>query len=97
MALSFLKENGHAIVNDTYQVPLSFIINDKEISSAEVKDSMERVGEVVNLFPADRVCERLLGKSVYTSTFLLGISYQKGLLPFSLLQLKEAISGSIKR
>tara|TARA_B100000925_G_scaffold137550_1_gene103019 strand:+ start:5086 stop:8496 length:3411 start_codon:yes stop_codon:yes gene_type:complete len=96
-ALSFLRPGAQAILNDRYQVPLSFILDDKEIISAEVKDRISSHAENINLYMAEKVCISLLGKSVYTSAFLLGICYQRGLLPFSLSQMELAISNSIKK
>ena len=37
------------------------------------------------------------GKSVYASAYLLGVCYQRGFLPFTLKQMREAIESSIKK
>jgi indolepyruvate ferredoxin oxidoreductase len=96
-AFRYLKDNGQAVINDTYQVPLSFILGDEEILSNDVKKIIKNHFEKVNLVSAEKYCTQTFGKSVYASAYLLGVCYQRGLLPFNLQQMQEAIKNSIKK
>lgn len=52
----------------------------------------ERVGQAsLNPLDASALATKLMGDSIATNTFLLGVAFQKGLLPFSELSLLKAI------
>jgi len=98
--LKFLKESGHLITDNNFQVPLSIIL-DKEDKSVAVSpqniasDLLELIGDRAHLYPIKDVCFEYLGKSVYASAMILGMAYQKGFLPFSETVMKEAFKKSV--
>ena len=96
-ALHYLSENGHAIIDDEYQIPLSFLLSEEEFSRNELQQKVFNSGENIGIFPANKIAVEYLGKSVYSSCVLLGMAYQKGLLPFSEGELTSAIERSMKK
>ncbi len=97
--LDFLSKNGCAIFDSTYQVPLSILL-DKEVerNATSEKDIREKLSkdERVITHNFKTYTENILGKSIYASSMILGFAFQKGLLPFTSTELKEAISMAIK-
>ncbi|MBP9680187.1 MAG: 2-oxoacid:acceptor oxidoreductase family protein [Bacteriovorax sp.] len=100
--LSFLGHEGTAIFDDTFQVPLSILLDkgeEKEVVNAAFlkKQCEELLQERVTIIPLKKSCEEELGKSVYASAMILGVAFQKGLLPFELSDLEEAFAHTMKK
>ena len=96
-ALHYLKSDGHAIVDDEFQVPLSFLLSEEEFSKNELQKKVFNSSDNVEIFPANKIAIEYLGKAVYSSCVLLGMAFQKGLLPFSENELISAIQRSMKK
>ena len=100
--LRFLAKTGLAIFDETFQVPLSLILD-----KGEEREPLHEKGllaeacalgrDRVLCFPLKDLSSKLLGKSVYASSMLLGLTWQKGKLPFSLEDLKEAMERVVGR
>ena len=99
--LDFVGKTGFCLLGDDFQIPLSIML-DREIEQnsmdkRELKKKVEnRIGERAKLLPFRRVAENLLGKNLYISVMILGSAWQSGRLPFSLENMKTAISKVIR-
>ncbi|EQC43670.1 thiamine pyrophosphate-dependent enzyme [Bacteriovorax sp. Seq25_V] len=94
--LSFLKEDGLAIFDQDYQVPLSILL-DRNLDAIEIRDQLSNSEDKrIRLFPLKKWSENLLGKSVYASSMILGVAYQYGKVPFAHEDIQNALRASIK-
>lgn len=97
---SFLNEKGYAIIDKTFQVPVSMLLDNEEqkaqISQTELLQTFENLAAArVEICSFKDIAYQKLGKSVYSSAMILGTAFQKGYLPFSLDSLKHAFKVSI--
>ena len=98
--LSFLSHDGIAVLDDDFQVPLSILLDDEKEREALTKESLReslKDKDYVITHSFKRYSEKLLGKSIYASSMILGYCYSMGLLPFSMDDLLESIKGAIKK
>ncbi len=98
----FLKSDGVGIFDKKFQIPLSILLDKGEerpaLSEGELRKQVkEQFGDRVHLYHFKKLSESLFGKSVYSNAMLLGASFQAGLLPFSLENMKEAFGRAIPR
>ncbi|MCZ6828117.1 MAG: indolepyruvate ferredoxin oxidoreductase family protein [Gammaproteobacteria bacterium] len=87
-------ERSHAVVNSAEVPTAAFILNpDAQFPGAEMQQSVStEVGEEkCSFIDATRIATSLLGDSIGSNLFLLGYSYQKGLVPVSWQALERAI------
>ncbi len=87
-------ERSHAIIND-HETPTAEFIGDRDkvFPTGSMKTIIkEEVGDdKVSFINATDIASHLLGDSIATNLFLLGMAYQKGLLPVSAHALLRAI------
>ena len=100
--LSFLSSSGELILDKSFQVPLSILLDrgvEKEpINEAVLYEKLKSTfGNRVSIFPFKHNSEENLGKNVYASAMLLGAAFQKGLLPFELEEMIEAFTKTMKK
>lgn len=99
-ALPFLSPEGILVVDKTYQMPLSLLLDKGEEEELLTEDKLlvqlaEMLKSQLHFDSFKDLCADRLGKSVYASACLLGKTFQEGLLPFSLEDLQEAIRNSV--
>ena len=98
--INFLKEGGLAVFDEDFQVPLELLLGGQErgetlMPSHLRKKLKEEWKESVQIFPFKKICEQVLGRSVYASTALLGAAFQSGRLPFSLQDIRQALNEAV--
>lgn len=84
----------HAVVNDAEVPTASFILNpDAQFpTDAMKKRVLEQVGDEDCFFlDASHIATTLLGDSIASNLFLLGVAWQRGLVPVSAAALERAI------
>lgn len=95
--LSFLKTDGVAIFDKSYQVPLSIML-DRNLDSEKIKnDLLNQNDSRIVFLPMKKWSEIILGKSVYVSSMILGAAFQLGKIPFSNDDLITSIKTSMKQ
>lgn len=99
--LGFLSNNGICLIDKRYQVPLGILLDNEEDKMTLSEDALksklkEKLGEQVSLFELKELSYHILGKSVYASAMLLGTAFQSGKLPFSLENMNDAFSKTMK-
>jgi indolepyruvate ferredoxin oxidoreductase len=84
----------HAVVNDA-EVPTAAFIGDPDAkfpTAAMKRRVLEEVGEEETLFlDATAIATALLGDSIASNLFLLGVAFQRGLVPVSGAALERAV------
>jgi indolepyruvate ferredoxin oxidoreductase len=100
--LTFLSSNGELILDESFQVPLSILLDkgsEKEpINELALNEKLKTTfGNRVSIYSFKKTSEENLGKNVYASAMLLGAAFQKGLLPFELDEMTEAFSKTMKK
>ncbi len=101
-AFSFLSPQGKAVLDEDFQMPLSILLDRGEektpISEQRLRQNvLDKMKDRIHLFKLKKISEQLMGKNVYASAMILGTAYQKGLIPFGLENLEDAIRESITR
>ncbi len=101
-AIQYLGEDGTLIVDNNFQIPLSILLDraiEKDpLNEQEIRTELEqKLSDQLLLVPFKDKSYNTFSKSVYASAMLLGAAFQKGLFPFSLESLKEAIKESVPR
>ncbi|MCS4505685.1 thiamine pyrophosphate-dependent enzyme [Arhodomonas aquaeolei] len=99
-AVGFLAPHGIAVVDETFQLPLSVMLDRGEDApaptAADIRGRLrEALGERAHLAGARALTHRLLGRNVYASAMLLGVAYQQGGMPFTLHNLREAFARAV--
>ncbi|MFX3675619.1 MAG: thiamine pyrophosphate-dependent enzyme [bacterium] len=99
--LSFLSPTGNVLLDASYQVPLSLILDDAVAApltdEAGIRTELQqKLGDRLELISFKELSQAILGKSVYASAMVLGAAFQKGLFPFSLEDLRDALSQAVK-
>jgi len=88
------KDRTHAVVNVHRRLTGDFTRNaDLQFPSAALKQRLiQAVGdENTDLINASRIATKLLGDSIASNMFMVGLAWQKGLIPLSLESLYRAI------
>ncbi len=99
---SGVSEKTTLVLDRKYQIPLSQLL-DKEIDAPLISDNnlIEMISKInnhkISLVPFKELSEHFLGRSVYVSTILIGAAFQLGTLPFSELNLIDAIKASVPK
>lgn len=99
-AINFLAERGNAFLDSDYQMPLSVLLDYGEektpMSSEALKKEIKgKLGDSLYMASMKDLSQRIIGKSVYASAMILGVTYQSGGLPFSLENMKTAFKNCI--
>ncbi|MFA5584119.1 MAG: 2-oxoacid:acceptor oxidoreductase family protein, partial [Bacteriovoracaceae bacterium] len=101
-AVEYLSSEGILICDSEYQIPLSILLDrgiEKDVLSEEMLRAQlqEKLGERVILAPMKKLSQHFLGRPVYASAMVLGLAFQKGLLPFNLSDLEGAFKRATPR
>lgn len=99
--LNFLAPDGEAVLDARYQVPLNLILDDavaaEPINETAIQNDLKnKLGERVHLANFKDLGQAILGKSVYASAMVLGAAFQRGLFPFSLEDMREALLSAVR-
>jgi indolepyruvate ferredoxin oxidoreductase len=99
-ALSFLAEHGILVVDEDFQVPLSLMLDNgvasEPLSAERMREELiSKLGERVIMGPFKALCFERYQRPVYASAMLLGVMFQRGLLPFSAEDMQKAFKGAI--
>jgi indolepyruvate ferredoxin oxidoreductase len=93
-ALSTLSKSSQAVINTHEQMPREFAYEKDFILPTGLMHSRitDTVGQENTTFvDATKYAAKLLGDSIGTNLFMLGVAYQKGLIPLSLKAIHRAI------
>lgn len=101
-AVEFLSGDGLLIIDDDYQVPLSILLDrgiDHELMTPEKlqKQLQLKLGDRLVMAPMKRISYERFGRPVYASAMVLGIAFQKGMLPFSMTDLEKAFAAAVPK
>lgn len=101
-AIEYLSPKGLLIIDDEYQVPLSILLDrgiDHEIMTPEkLQNELEsKLGDRLVMAPMKRMSFERFGRPVYASAMVLGIAFQRGMLPFEISDLEKAFAASIPK
>jgi indolepyruvate ferredoxin oxidoreductase len=91
-------ERTSAVVNTHEEMPAAFISNrDLEYQGVSMLSTLARKcrGEALATIDATALATALLGDSIFSNLFLLGVASQKGLLPVSATAIEQAIELNI--
>ncbi len=99
--IGFLGPNGLAILDKTFQVPLSIILDreleEDAINEKELREKLQaQLGENLFLSSLKEKCQEHFGKAVYASAMILGAAFQSGRLPFSYDDMTKAFKNTMK-
>lgn len=87
-------ERSHCVINDTMTPTAEFVSNPDAVFHSEAMKATicEESGKDKVLFlPASDIASALLGDTIATNLFMLGVAYQKGLLPVSEAAILKAV------
>ena len=92
--IQFLSAGGEALVDTTYQPPLSLLLNGgSDVGEEDIlADFRGRLGDRFKAYPFKSFSHRAFGKSVYASSMILGAAFQRGTLPFG----EKALHGAFE-
>ncbi|MFG1490228.1 2-oxoacid:acceptor oxidoreductase family protein, partial [Oceanospirillum sp. HFRX-1_2] len=101
-ALNFLAPHGQALLDEEFQIPLSILLDyaeERDVLKAEqLRDVIDnKLKDRAFFSPMKAVSHRQLGKSVYASAVLLGVAYQKGMLPFTEENMRDAFRRGVPK
>jgi indolepyruvate ferredoxin oxidoreductase len=101
-AIEYLSPKGILIIDEEYQVPLSILLDrgvDHEVMSTQKlqNELKAKLGERLIMAPMKKISFERFGRPVYASAMILGIAYQKGLLPFSSTDLERAFKAAVPK
>jgi indolepyruvate ferredoxin oxidoreductase len=99
-AVKYLREDGSLYLDSHFQIPLSILLDKYGPTGPEREDLIlsslkEKFGEKVFNSSFKELSYKKFGKSVYASAMILGTLFQKGELPFSLEDLRDAFRSSV--
>lgn len=99
-AVGFLAPTGFLIVDEDFQVPLSLMLDDgvaqEPVSAEDIRRELkEKLGERLIMGPFKELSFERFQRPVYASAMLLGVMFQRGLLPFGLADLQNAFKEAI--
>ncbi len=88
------KDRSHVVINDTLTATAEFIDNPDVVFHVDpMKDAIR--GEVkasrAYFLPAGEIASALLGDSIATNLFMVGVAYQRGLIPLSQAAIFKAL------
>ena len=91
--LDALRDGHTKLVVNSAEIPTAdFVLDpDADMQAGGRLDLLRRVDENLTVIEANRLMEHLMGDSVFTNIFLLGLAWQRGLVPVSLPALNRAI------
>ena len=97
----FLSKSGEMIVDNEYQVPLSLLLDRgveaKPLTRDELEVGRETLGERISILPMKTLAAQEFGKSVYASANGARGGCQKGQVPFSEQNMRDAFVKTMKR
>lgn len=101
-AAQFLSENGVMVIDEDFQVPLSIMLDnavDAPVMTPEImrQELTQKLGERLIMGPFKRLAFERFQRPVYASAMLLGVMFQKGLLPFALEDMEKAFAGALPK
>jgi indolepyruvate ferredoxin oxidoreductase len=101
-AVKYLKANGNLVIDDEFQVPLSILLDraveKNALTAQDIRYELDlKLQKQLLIGPFKSISYYKFQKSVYASAILIGVCYQKGLLPFSLQNLTEAIKRAVPK
>lgn len=93
--LKLISKNGHVVAN-SYEMPTGEFTHNSE-ARLPVKDIAERLSKIVpegqsSLVNATELAVSLLGDAIAANLFLLGVAWQRGLIPLSAEAIEQAIT-----
>jgi indolepyruvate ferredoxin oxidoreductase len=100
--LGFVAKNGNVILDASFQMPLSILLDKGELKDPIDEITLQKklqllLADRLSIYPLKEISEKYLGKSVYASTMILGVAYQKGFIPFSIDELLKAINNCMPK
>lgn len=100
--LHFLGADSSAIVDKNFQIPLSILLDNGEakptLTEKELRQDLKnKLGDNLTLSEMKSLCNDLLGKSVYASAMILGVSFQSGRLPFTFENMRNAFEATMRK
>jgi indolepyruvate ferredoxin oxidoreductase len=101
-AIEYLSQEGTLIVDEEFQVPLSIMldrgIEHKVLTAQELQAELrQKLGARLIMAPLKRLSFERFGRPVYASAMILGIAFQRGLLPFDLSELRRAFEAGVPK
>jgi indolepyruvate ferredoxin oxidoreductase len=101
-AVNFLAQDGVAIIDNNYQIPLSLLLEsgiEKDlVTEDDLRNELQKkINTSLELVSFKEISYELFNRSVYASSMLLGFTFQKGLLPFALSSLELAIENAVPK
>lgn len=101
-SINFLSKIGKAFLDSQYQMPLSILLDYGEeaapMESEKLKEDIsKKLGDSLFMASMKDLSHGILGKSVYASAMILGVTFQAGRLPFSMENMREAFKNSIHK
>ena len=91
--LTLAPDQGHAVVNAHEMMTGDFARNaDFSLPAEALKRAIRKVaGDRASIVEGTRLATALLGDAIATNLFMVGVAYQKGLLPVSAAAIERAI------
>jgi indolepyruvate ferredoxin oxidoreductase len=101
-ALNYLAQDGLALIDNDYQIPLSMLldrgIEHDPIDEDQIRNNLKnRYHDLVQLRDFKKLSFQKFSKAVYASSMILGAAFQAGLLPFAHEDLISAIERSVPK
>jgi indolepyruvate ferredoxin oxidoreductase len=101
-AVEFLSEDGVLIVDADYQVPLSILLDrgvENEVMTPQIlqQELINKLGKRLIMAPMKKICFEHFQRPVYASSMILGVAFQAGKLPFTLLDLESALKRAVPK
>ncbi|MEG3126124.1 indolepyruvate ferredoxin oxidoreductase family protein [Sphingomonas sp. GB1N7] len=93
-ALSRMGRTRTRVVANTHvQPPGAFVLDTSiDLSSAPALAAIRRaVGDCIDIIDGSRIAVKVMGDTIYANLFMLGLAWQKGLVPIGLPALSRAI------
>ncbi|MFP5459396.1 MAG: thiamine pyrophosphate-dependent enzyme, partial [Bacteriovoracia bacterium] len=99
-AVQYLSEAGYLVVDEDFQVPLSIMLDSGREAPVMTAEGLraelrERLGERLIMGPFKRLSFERFQRPVYASAMLLGVMFQRGLLPFTLEDMEKSFKGAL--
>lgn len=91
-------EHTVAVINNAKTPTITALIGKDDFEPHELEKLIRSCTKEDEYFSANlfEVCERILGEKLYANIMMLGVAYQKGLLPIDLENLEWAIKMSVR-
>jgi len=87
-----------AVLNVDCTPTILMLMGRQEIDPEALQDVVRRVTRPEQYFAASvsSLCERIFGTKLYVNIVMLGVAYQRGLIPVSLEAIREGIRNSVR-